>query len=134
MEIASGSFHLHTSEPLFHQLVTMSGSSLLRPRPVELVEKSFSLIAEVLGAKDVPPDQQLQKLVATPKEEFTAKVARKFTIGPIVDGEIIPKMTKFETLGNEDELMALFPGIRHCRRILTGDCQMDVSIFIYGIP
>lgn len=119
------------AEPLFHQLVTMSGTSLLRPRSVEQAEKTFGYVAEVLGAKDLPADKQIQRLLDIPQEEFTAKVGRKFTIGAIVKGDHIPKATTFESLSNEDSLLDLFPGIRRCKRIIIGDCQMDVSISSY---
>lgn len=120
---------MQSAEPLFHQLVAMSGTSLLRPRRREHVEKAFTTVVEMLGAKDLPLQEQLTKLLDTPKESFVMKVTRQSSIGPIVDGDIIPRTTTFESLEDEDDLIKMFPAIRHCKRIMMGDCQMDVSDF-----
>ncbi|KAJ5779251.1 Alpha/Beta hydrolase protein [Penicillium paradoxum] len=122
---ASGCFHLHSDEPLFHRLISMSGTSLLRARRPELLEKSFSRIVDIFGWNNLSPGEQVQELLDLPMDELRAKVGRQIPIGPMVDGDIIPEITTFQTLANDAEVKRVFPGIEHCKKIIMGDCQMD---------
>lgn len=126
-ETASGCFHLHSEEPLFHQLIAMSGTSLLRARRPELLERSFGKVVDIFGWNNLSPAEQVQKLLDLPMEELRAKVGRQIPIGPMVDGDVIPEITTFHALANDAEAKRLFPGITHCKKIVMGDCQMDVS-------
>lgn len=105
----------------------MGGTSLLRPQRAELLETSFGRVAEVLGAKQLSPEEQVQKLLTVPMSEIREKVGRQIPIGPMLDGDMIPVQTTFEGLADSKEVRRVFPGIAHCKRILIGDCQMDVS-------
>ncbi|PLB35005.1 Alpha/Beta hydrolase protein [Aspergillus candidus] len=122
---ASGCFHLHSNEPLFNQLIGMSGTSLLRARTPELLEKSFARIADIFGTQDLSPAEQVQRVLEVPMSELTAKVGRRIPLGPMVDGDFIPEITTFKTLADDAEVKRLFPGIQHCKRVIIGDCQMD---------
>lgn len=124
---ASGFFHLHQSEPFFHRLVSMSGTSLLRPRPLELLETAFTKIAEIFGAGEKTPEEQLRVLLGVPVEDFIRGVGRKFNLGPVVDGYIIPAMTSYEILSSASQFKKLFPGLQNCSSVLIGDCAMDVG-------
>ncbi|CAM1509548.1 Fc.00g032870.m01.CDS01 [Cosmosporella sp. VM-42] len=122
----SGWFHMQSPEPLFNQLVAMSGSSFLRPRPLALLERGFQLAAAELGAKDLPPDEQVKRLLETPAHEFQAKLGRKIQVGPFMDGELVRTPSTFKELAEENnELADSFPALRHCKRVIMGDCQMD---------
>jgi hypothetical protein len=105
----------------------LSGSSLQRLKPLEASAASYQSIAKILGLADLPPGEKLQKMIATPIETFMASVGRKFPLGPLVDGETIPAMTTFKALNDSEEVLKLFPGLHHCKRLMMGDCQMDVS-------
>lgn len=105
----------------------MSGTSILRPRRLELVEKSFKLLASDLGAGSAPSELQMQKLLESGNLGSMAKSARKYSLGPVVGGDIIPSLTTYHSLMNQAETLKIFPGIHHCKRILVGDCQFDVS-------
>lgn len=133
-EPASGFYHLHAPEPLFHQAVSMSGSSLLRPRAQEAVQRSFQVICEALGAQHLGPRERVQRLLTTPNEEFVAKLRRPLVLGPLVDGDIIPRVTTFADLQSESSMRALFPGLQRCKRLLIGDCQLDVGITKAPLP
>ncbi|KAL2783217.1 Alpha/Beta hydrolase protein [Aspergillus keveii] len=122
---ASGCFHLHSAKPLFQQLISMSGTSLLPARSPELLEKSFDRITQIFGMQDLPPTEQVKRLLAMPMHDLRSKVGRQIPVGPMVDGDLIPGITKFSTLANDAEVKMLFPGIEHCKRILVGDCAMD---------
>ncbi len=107
----------------------MSGSSFLRPRPLALLEKGFAQAAEELGARDLPPGEQVRRLLETPKDEFQAKLGRKIPAGPFMDGDLVKTPSTFsELVDKEHELADSFPALRHCKRFIMGDCQMDVSI------
>ncbi|KAF9894102.1 hypothetical protein FE257_009075 [Aspergillus nanangensis] len=125
---ASGCFHLHSSEPLFHQLIAMSGTSLLRPRSPELLEKSFGRVVEALGLQHHSPEEQVQRLSRVSMDELREKAGRQIPLGPMIDGDIIPRATTYPDLGDQ-EASELFPGIHHCKRILMGDCQSDSLVF-----
>ncbi|KAJ9149933.1 Sterol esterase [Pleurostoma richardsiae] len=125
----SGCFHLQSAEPLFHQLVAMSGSSLQRLRRPEQAEKSYTSVIEAIGAKELPPREQLQRLLDTPKEDLLSKVGRRFPIGPLLDGDSIPETTTFDSLRDGEKFVKLFPGVHYCRRVMMGDCQMDGMAF-----
>ncbi|KIX92996.1 uncharacterized protein Z520_11269 [Fonsecaea multimorphosa CBS 102226] len=126
----SGFYHLHNPGPYFHQFVSMSGTALLRPRPTAAVHISFQRICEALGAKDEDsPRVKVNRLVNTPSEDFVTRTARPYILGPIVDEEIIPRVTTFESLREEAEFVKLFPGVLQCKRLLIGDCQFDGMIW-----
>ncbi|KAL1870084.1 hypothetical protein Plec18167_007602 [Paecilomyces lecythidis] len=114
----AGAFHLQSSEPLFQQLIAMSGSLA---QPFQSAEgggdRPFSMIADALGAKELSPKQQLQKILDTPKEEFVSTVGRRFPIRPLVDGDTIRVSTTFRLLTDPDEVFKSYPGIQHYAKI-----------------
>lgn len=105
----------------------MSGTSLLRARRPELLEGSFGKIVNIFGWQNLPPAEQVQKLLNVPMDELRAKVGRQVPIGPMVDEDIIPEVTTFQNLADDTEVKRVFPGIESCTKIIVGDCQMDVS-------
>ncbi|PVH72445.1 alpha/beta-hydrolase [Cadophora sp. DSE1049] len=126
---ASGCYHLQSAEPLFQQLVIMSAPSLqVRPQ-LDTAARVFDRVADSLGAGKLTPEDQLSKLLRTPKEEFVAKVGRGVPLGPVVDGDIIRGIPTFLSMTDNDEVETLHPAIKHCRRIMVGDPQMDGMIF-----
>lgn len=90
-------------------------------------DRPFSMIADALGGKELSPKQQLQRILDTPKEEFVSTVGRRLPIRPLVDGDTIRVSTTFKLLTDPDEVLKFYSGIQHCRRVMMGDCQMDVS-------
>ncbi|KAJ9632940.1 hypothetical protein H2204_007508 [Knufia peltigerae] len=122
----SGWFHLQSPEPLFHQIVAMSGSSFLRPRPLALLEKGFARAAAELGAKDASPEDQVKRLVEAPKEDIIVKLGRKIPVGPFLDGDLVRTTSSFKDLVDQNhELSKPYPALQHCKRVIMGDCQMD---------
>lgn len=89
-----------------------------------MLERSFSLAAASLGAGEGSPDAKLQRLLETPQDDFAAKAV---PVGPLFDGDIIREMTKFSQLVENRDIEASFPAMQHCKRLVMGDCQMDVS-------
>ncbi|KAK4207424.1 putative carboxylesterase [Rhypophila decipiens] len=126
---ASGTFHLHSSEPLFHQLFSMSGSSLVKAKPLEAAERTFRLAAGFLGASDKTEREQVKALLEASKDDIRDKIGRKVPLGPVVDGHMIPRVTTYSAMADPAEVAKLFPGMKHCRRVMFGDCQMDGSAY-----
>lgn len=109
----------------------MSGSSQQRLRRAEQAETAYTSVLKALNPGELPPKQQIDLLLETPIEDFLAKVGRRFPMGPLIDGDSIPAGTTFRSLRSPDELVKLFPGLHNCKRIVMGDCQMDVSVHLY---
>lgn len=107
----------------------MSGTSLLRPRPPQLLEKSFQQVVEGLGVQSASPEEQIRTLLEISLDQLRDHAGPLIPLGPMVDGDIIPRATTYQEL-SEGEPERLFPGIAHCKRIIMGDCQSDVSDFI----
>lgn len=115
----SGAFHLHSTEPLFSQLVAMSGTSLIKAKSAEFGEKLFGAVVELLG---IDPSEPVPQLLATSAEDIREKIGRKVPLAPLADGDLIPWTTTFTTMADKAETAALFPGQKWCRRILMDDC------------
>ena len=100
----------------------MSGSFNQNLRLAEQAEKSYKSVVDVLGASPLSPADQLQAIINTPGEELVAKVGRKFPMGPLIDGDSIPTRTTLGSMRGKD----FFSGMCQCKRIMVGDCQLDV--------
>lgn len=111
----------------------MGGTSLLRPRRAELLKPWFGRVAEALAAKELSPEEQAQKFLTVSMSEIREKVGRQIPTGPMLDADMIPVQTTFEDLADSKEAERVYPGIAHCKRILTRDCQMDVSVCFKSI-
>ncbi len=109
----------------------MSGTSLLRARSPEVLERSFARVTDIFGINDLTPQEQVQHLLKVPIDDLRARVGRQVPLGPMVDGDMIHETTTFQALAGRSDFERLFPGAGHCQRILVGDCQMDVSIHTY---
>lgn len=116
----------------------MSGTSLLRARSPELLERSFARVTDIFGINDLSGQEQVQHLLQLPIHELRAQLGRQLPLGPMVDGDMIHETTTFQALAGRSGFERLFPGAGHCKRILVGDCQMDVRrspfvnhLFIY---
>ena len=105
----------------------MSGTTLLRPRRTERVHGAFKSLVSELGLGDLQTEVRMERIVETAKDPAVASLGRKFGLGPVVDGDLIPSPTTHADLAEQGKAVKLFPGMRHCQRILLGDCQLDVS-------
>lgn len=88
---------------------------------------SFDRVTEIFGTRDLSPQEQVQQLLAVPISELRAKVGRQVPLGPMVDGDLIHELTTYQGLAEPSDFTRIFPGTGHCKRIIVGDCQMDVS-------
>ena len=111
-------------------MIAMSGSSLVKAKPLEAAERSFKTAVQLLSSEDegapLSDADQVAKLVNASMEDIREKIARKFPLGPLVDGEMVPRVTTYAQLADPVATADLFPGRQWCKRVMTGDCQMDV--------
>lgn len=119
--------HLHQREPLFEQMIALSGTALQKARPLQLLEKFYNMALDGLGLSEVPQAGQMQRLLSVPMEDFTTKLGRNIAVAPVVDGHTIPEATSFNILNDKAKFHAAFPGVERCKRLMIGDCEMDVS-------
>ncbi|KAK4199004.1 putative carboxylesterase [Triangularia verruculosa] len=126
---ASGTFHLHSKEPLFSQLISMSGSSLVKAKQPELAERSFKTALQLLNVSETEETAQIQCLLEVPMEDIREKVGRKVPMAPIVDGDLVPRTTSYALMADTAQTTELFPGMKWCKRIMFGDCQMDGNAY-----
>ncbi len=121
---------MHSEEPLFIQLIAMSGSSLVKAKPKALGERSFIGALQLLGpaGEAAPSDEkaQVQRYLDVSMEDIREKIGRKVPMAPLVDGDLIPRTTTYAAMADKAEAFKLFPGMKWCKRVLVGDCQMDV--------
>ncbi|KAK5659821.1 hypothetical protein OQA88_1033 [Cercophora sp. LCS_1] len=129
---ASGFFHLHSKESLFSQLISMSGSSLVKAKQPESFERFYKGTLQLLGADEATlssESAQVQHILSASMADIRDKIARNFPMGPVVDGEMIPQTTVYSQLDSPSSTAELFPGTTWCKRILIGDCQMDGNAY-----
>jgi hypothetical protein len=106
----------------------MSGSSLMKPIPLEVADGAFDTAMERLELEQTTPfEEQLQALLKRPVEDLATKLVGVPTY-PCVDGDVVPAFTAFRTLFDPDSALKQFPGMKWCKRVLFGDCQFDVSL------
>ena len=120
--------HVHQSEPLFEQMIALSGTALQKARPLHLLEKFYGMTISSLGLSDVPQAEQVQKLLTVPVEDFTTKLDRRIAVAPVVDGCKIPEAASFDLITDQVSFKGAFPGVGYCKRLMIGDCEMDVSL------
>lgn len=132
-DTASGTFHMHSEEPLFSQFIGMSGSSLVKAKTMALAERSFAgalqLLAPDGNAADLDAKSQVQRYLDASMDDIREKIGRQVPLVPLVDGELIPRPTTYAALAHKTEAAKLFPGMQWCKRIMVGDCQMDGSAY-----
>lgn len=114
---------MHGTEPLFSQLIAMSGSSIVKAKPMALGERSFATALQLLGGED-----DMEVLLKASPEDIREKIGRKMPLGPLIDGEKIAAATTYAALADPTQAADLFPGMQWCKRIMVGDCQMDVGV------
>jgi hypothetical protein len=101
----------------------MSGTSLLRPRSLEAVEASYTSIVSTI-APYLSAEQQVQQLAIAPAQDLAK--GRIFALGPVVDADLIPSATTFASLENWEDISSQYLGLKHCERLMIGDCAFDV--------
>jgi hypothetical protein len=106
----------------------MGGNGLMPLSPPAVGELVFSIATRALGIDFLSPTEQVNALLAVPAEELDAKVAdTKAPIGAVLDNDVIPNLPSFKALADRHSAETLFPGMKWCKRVFMGDCQLDVS-------
>ncbi|EXJ86766.1 hypothetical protein A1O3_03720 [Capronia epimyces CBS 606.96] len=130
----SCTLHLLSKEPLFKQLVAMSGNSLLmKPLPLPVAEGTYSQLASALNiATTKSPSDQLNALLAVDPDTVLASVGPSMPLLPVLDGDVVTSSVDFAQW-TAPNIAAQVPGTQWCRRLMLGDCQFDGSIFILAL-
>ncbi|OQV00572.1 hypothetical protein CLAIMM_06052 [Cladophialophora immunda] len=120
--------HLNCQEPLFEQLVAMSGSSLfMKALPEPVAEYAYSTLLGRLGLLNETPAIQIEKLMSLSAEDLLNKTDPSVPLMPTLDGDIIKAQPTF-ALWRKSDLKSQLPGVSWVNRVMLGDCQFDGSI------
>lgn len=103
----------------------MGGTPTLIPRlPIEVAESTYASVLEKLGISDASSEERIRKLKQTGREDWITKLGPGLALSPVADkGE---KTVPFYQVGVPENTVSP-PGSDWCRRIMLGDCEMDVS-------
>lgn len=120
--------HLQSRIPLFKQLVSMGGTSLLvEPLPSFVAEKTYESVLNKLGIDTgSSATEQLKRLIEIPPMTVLTNIDPDMPLLPVVDGDVIPSKLSFSSWAAAD-LSTQLPGTKWCTRAMMGDCQFDVS-------
>lgn len=120
--------HLQSPEPLFSQLLAMSGSTLvLPPLPPPVSELAYGLSIKALGLGNLSEAEQIRSVSHGPGEALWAKITPDIPILPVIDGRIVKPGPTFAALSDvPSKVRQLLPGSDWCSRIMIGDCGFDV--------
>ena len=80
-----------------------------------------------LGLDNVRRAEQMQKLLTVPAEHLTTRLGRSIAVAPVIDGDTIPEAASFDIVNDKTNFARVFPGVGFCKRLMIGDCEMDVS-------
>ncbi|KAL1889728.1 hypothetical protein Sste5346_008714 [Sporothrix stenoceras] len=123
--------HLQSKEPLFDQLILLSGSSLLLP-PVaaEVSEAAYSRAVHALDLEGLPSLDRIKALVDGPETLLYEKITPDIPLLPVIDSDLVHSRPTFETFSQgPGTIKPSLPGATWCRRLFIGDCAFDASIF-----
>ncbi|CAK7222510.1 hypothetical protein SEUCBS140593_004923 [Sporothrix eucalyptigena] len=123
--------HLQSKEPLFDQLILLSGSSLLLP-PVtaDVSEAAYTRTVHALGLEGLSSVERTKALVEGPVTLLYEKITPDIPLLPVIDGDLVHSRPTFETFSQgPSTIKALLPGAAWCRRLFIGDCAFDASIY-----
>ena len=132
----SCTLHLHSEEPLFKRLVSMSGTSLLiKPLPPFIADSGYTTVLKALNFDNLSAADRITALLNTPIEEFL-KLPPTAPMLPMIDDDVIPGMLSFNQISTKGSDPAL-PGKGWCESLMIGDCKFDVSpnssLVVYGL-
>lgn len=110
----------------------MSGSSLVKAKPMALGERSFAGALQLLANDETAASDAnapVQRFLDASIEDVREIIGRKVPLTPLVDGDLIPRATTYSAMADKTEAPKLFPGMKWCKRVLVGDCEMDGSAY-----
>ncbi|KAI9926750.1 hypothetical protein MW887_003844 [Aspergillus wentii] len=126
----SATLHLLSEEPLFKQLVSMGGTSLLmKPLPPPVTEWIYAGVLKALGLSDLSVKDRIEALLNLPATDILTKVPPTFPLIPALDGDVVHSNLTFADWRNG--AASNLPGYSWCKRAMIGDCQYDGSILAY---
>jgi len=128
----AGTFHLHSKEPLFNHLLSMSGTSLLmKPLPAVVHESIYQNVLKAFKLEDKSPSDRIQAIIDMPWDKMTASLPPTVEFMPLIDGDLLPEALTFDSLSSSAQ--ELLPGLQWCKSLLVGSCQFDGSIMAFRL-
>lgn len=102
---------------------------MISPIPPHVAEIAFASVTKGLGIEKLSPSDQVKALLEMPAAELQAKTADvPAPITMVVDNDVVKGVTTYDILSKPQEVARLFPGTHWCKTIMSGDCQLDVSL------
>ncbi|PGH04316.1 hypothetical protein AJ80_08539 [Polytolypa hystricis UAMH7299] len=127
--------HLLSQEPLFKQMVDMSGTSLLlKPMPLPVAKFAYSQVAKCFSVESLGAKERVQALLDAPMMGFPTKLPPSIPLLPLLDGDIISANLTFAEWGEANTVKNKVPGVSWCRKVMIGDCQFDGCMFGKLLP
>lgn len=103
----------------------MGGTPTLIPRlPSEVAESTYASVLEKLGISDASSEERIRRLKQTGREDWNTKLGPGLALSPVADED--EKTAPFYQVGLPENTVSS-TGSDWCRRIMLGDCEMDVS-------
>ncbi|KAH8703171.1 carboxylesterase-like protein [Talaromyces proteolyticus] len=127
--------HLQSEEPLFEQLIVMSGTSLaLPPITPQVAETAYALCLKAMGIQELSAGNRVRDIVHGPLSKLWTNIPSYIPLRPVIDNDTVFRGPTHEDFaGGSAQVEAVLPGAKWCRRVLLGDCQSDASIFGYNL-
>lgn len=97
------------------------------------MQKAYAGLTTQLGVAESSPQEQIKRILEEAEAGSLGAQARKFNLGPTLDGDLVPEALVFRNQVQPDAALKTFPGLRYCKRVLVGDCQFDVSFPLSGV-
>jgi len=103
----------------------MGGSPFLRPAPAQAAETFYGMVTEKFGIKELSPEAQVKAFLEMSTVDLSTK-SMGIRIPPVVDDDIIKDIPSYKAIHDPDNASKLFPSMKWCKRMMVGDCGLDV--------
>lgn len=87
-------------------------------------DQNSTIVKGLLGLENAPSTEIVARLLEIPIEDFLTKISPGISIGPVEDGDILPRQFTF---GEYAQHVPQMPGTPQIESILLGYSKLDVS-------
>lgn len=129
VNIVASMLNLQSKEPLFEQLIVMSGTPLtLQPLQRHISEMAYSLCVNALGIQSLSAEDRVKEIVHGPVSRLWEEITPDIPLRPVIDNDIIYRSPTYQDFAGEPiQVEAALASAQWCKRVLIGNCQSDVS-------
>ncbi|KAH7137048.1 Alpha/Beta hydrolase protein [Dactylonectria estremocensis] len=126
----STGYLLLSDEPVARRLICLGGSPpLMGISSTNAADQNFTIVKGLLGLENVPSTEIVTRLLQMPIQDFLTKISPGISIGPVEDGDILPRQFTF---GEYAQHIPKMPGTPQIESILLGYSKLDASIMAYS--